>query len=240
MPRSPHTFPDSTQKLREIPSYGIAEAAHYLRIPVSTLQSWILGRPYPTRAGVRRFKPLIEVPPRTGRRSLLSFMNLVEAHVLSAIRRDHDIALPNVRKALDYLQKEFPSKHPLAEKSFETDGIDLFIQEYGQLINISKSGQLAVRQLLEAHLSRIERDPSGVPIKLYPFTRKPQAGEPKVVVIDPELAFGRPVLASTGIPTAMIADRLKAGESVEELAADYHRTPEEIVDAIRCELPAAA
>jgi uncharacterized protein (DUF433 family) len=59
-------------------------------------------------------------------------------------------------------------------------------------------------------------------------------------VIDPEVAFGRPVLASTGIPTAIIADRLKAGESVNELASDYGRSQEEIIDAIRCELPSAA
>lgn len=38
----------------------------------------------------------------------------------------------------------------------------------------------------------------------------------------------------------MIADRLKAGESVEELASDYGRSPQEIIDAIRCELPSAA
>jgi len=33
---------------------------------------------------------------------------------------------------------------------------------------------------------------------------------------------------------------LKAGESVADLAADYRRSPEEIIDAIRCELPDAA
>jgi uncharacterized protein (DUF433 family) len=167
-------------------------------------------------------------------------MNLVEAHVLDAIRRRHEISMPKVRRALDYLQTRLPSKHPLADRSFTTDGMSLFIQQYGQLINISESGQLAIRELIEAHLRRIERDPRGLPIKLFPYTRKRQADEPKVVVIDPEVAFGRPVLAKTGIPTAIIAERYKAGESIEELADDYHRSPSEIQDAIRCELPDAA
>ena len=34
-----------------MPAYGIAEAAHYLRIPTATLRSWVHGRYYPTVAG---------------------------------------------------------------------------------------------------------------------------------------------------------------------------------------------
>jgi uncharacterized protein (DUF433 family) len=56
------------------------------------------------------------------------------------------------------------------------------------------------------------------------------------VVIDPRISFGRPVLAGSGIPTAVIADRYKAGESVDELADDYGRKRLEIEEAIRCEL----
>lgn len=235
MPRT-----DALQELRETPSYGLAETARYLRIPVSTLKSWVVGRSYPTRGGTKQFRPLIKTPAPTKGPQLLSFMNLVEIHVLDAIRREHKISLPKVRTALDFLSAKFPSKHPLADQEFATNGVDLFVEKYGKLINITESGQLAMRELLAEYLRRIERDSHGVPVKLYPFTRTRQGDEPKVVVIDPEIAFGQPVLASTGIPTAVIADRLKAGESVEALAADYRRSPEEIIDAIRCELPSAA
>ncbi|MFZ5875678.1 MAG: DUF433 domain-containing protein [Nitrospirota bacterium] len=235
MPRT-----DALQELRETPSYGLAETARYLRIPVSTLKSWVVGRSYPIRGGTKQFRPLIKAPASAKGSLLLSFMNLVEIHVLDAIRREHKISLPKVRIALDFLRAKFPSKHPLADQEFATNGVDLFVEKYGRLINITESGQLAMRELLAAYLRRIERDSHGVPVKLYPFTRTRRGDEPKVVVIDPEIAFGQPVLASTGIPTAVIADRLKAGESVEELAADYRRSPEEIIDAIRCELPSAA
>ena len=69
-----------------------------------------------------------------------------------------------------------------------------------------------------------------------PFTRKRTLDEPKVIVIDPRLSFGRPVLAGTCIPTAIIAERYKAGESVDDLADDYGRKRLEIEEAIRCEL----
>ena len=58
----------------------------------------------------------------------------------------------------------------------------------------------------------------------------------KAVEIDPRLSFGRPVLVGTGIPTAVIAERYKAGETIAELAEDYHRTSTEIEEALRCEL----
>jgi len=166
----------------------------------------------------------------------MSFLNLVEAHVLSAIRREHQIPLSKVRTALDFVARSFPSEHPLATQRFETDGMDLFIERFGRLINVSRSGQLAMRKLMEAHLRRIEWDHTGLARKLYPFVRTGVIEEPKAVVIDPFVSFGRPVLAGTGIPTAVLADRYKAGESIDSLAEDYGRERLEIEDAIRSEL----
>ena len=169
---------------------------------------------------------------------LLSFLNLVEAHVLDALRRRHEVRLPKVRAALDYLERSgvCPRGHPLADPSLQTDGLDLFIDRYGELINVSKAGQTAMRTMLEAHLRRIDRNPSGAPVRLYPFTRKHDTEEPRVVMMDPRVQYGRPVLVGSGIPTAVIAERYKAGESIQDLAADYRREPEEIEEAIRCEL----
>ena len=67
-------------------------------------------------------------------------------------------------------------------------------------------------------LHRVEHDETGAAVRLYPFTRKRDLHEPKVVVIDPHISYGRPVLAGTGIPTAVLAERYKAGESMDELA----------------------
>jgi len=177
---------------------------------------------------------VIQIPIPT--KSALSFTNLVEAHVLSAIRREYQVRLDRVRTAIDYLQREFPSEHPLADHNFTTDGIDLFVEKYGQLINVSRNGQLEMKQIIGIYLRRIERDRSGLPIRLYPFTRRVSADEPKSVVIDPTISFGRPVIAGTGIPTAIVAERYKAGESMDDLAGDYGRSRMDIEEAIRCEL----
>ena len=219
---------------RLLPAYAIAEAAHYLLIPRPTVRSWVAGRPYPTRAGKKFFKPVVIVPMLHP--PVLSFLNLVEIHVLDAIRREHQIPLDKVRIAIEYLRNQLGSKHPLADHRFETDGLDLFIQEWGRLINVTRSGQMAMREVLQAHLQRIDRDPSGLVVRLYPFTRKRKLDEPKIIAIDPGISFGKPVLHGTGIPTGILAERYKAGESVEELGRDYGRPRLEIEEAIRCEL----
>jgi len=220
-----------------MPAYTIAEAAHYLQIPFPTLRSWVVGRAYPVKAGRKYFQPVIVLPERGSR--LLSFVNVVEAHVLDAIRRKYKVPLQKVRIGVSYLQRHFGSKHPLAEEKMKTNGRDLFVRRFGQLINVSQDGQLAILELVDAHLRRIEWDTSGLAVRLYPFTRKRELEEPKSIVMDPYIAFGRPTLVGTGIPTAVIADRCKAGESIEQLADDYGRAPEEILDAIRCELQLA-
>lgn len=122
----------------------------------------------------------------------------------------------------------------------ETDGLDLFIERYGQLVSISRAGQTVMREMMTAALHRTDRDPQGVPIKLYPFTRSSIDDAPALIVIDPTLAAGRPVLKGTGLATGILAERYKAGESVAELARDYERSKAEIEEAIRCELRTAA
>lgn len=219
---------------RELPAYLIMEAARYLVIPKSTVRSWVVGYPYTTQKGRKTFRPIIV--PASKEPLLLSFINLVEIHILDAIRREHKVSLEKVRKAIDYLKREFPSKHPLADQQFETDGVNLFVEKYGQLIGISQDGQLAMKEVLRAYMRRVERDMAGIPVRLYPFTTTSIQSEPKLIVIDPRIAFGQPVIAGTGIRTATIAERYKAGESIGELADDYDLQPSQIEEAIRCEL----
>src|SRR5437763_1916338 len=169
--------------VRELAAYGIAEAAHYLLVPRATLRSWVAGMSYGSGSERKLFKPVIQ--PAAKSPVALSFINLIEAHVLAAIRRKHRVDMPAVRRAIDFLKTKLGSAHPLADHKFETNGIDLFISHYGDFISVSQGGQLAVRQLLAAHLRRIERDEKGFPLRLYPFTRIDEIDQAKNIVIDP-------------------------------------------------------
>ena len=227
-----------TQDRRLAPAYSAGEAAHYLRMPEATLRSWVAGRYYPVAGRSKRSKPLIHLDDP--RKQYLSFVNLVEAHVLAAIRRHHGVRLPKVRRALDYVEREFHVERPLIVQSFQTDGLDLFVECYGDLINASREGQSAMKEILDLYLKRVDWDSKGLPIKLYPFTRDSQAdgapaADPRVVVMNPTVSFGRPVIVGTGIPVSSIYERYKAGDSVADLARDFNLEISAIEEAIRCE-----
>lgn len=222
-------------KLRCTPAYAFVEAANYLNLPASTLSAWFRGQTYKHNGEIRRFQPLIRLDGKPGEG--LSFLNLVEAHVLAAIRREHRIPLQKVRRSLEYVERELGIERPLTNARFETDGVNLLVRELEKLINVSQEGQLEIEPVIRGFLKRIKRDPAGVPIKLYPFTRKAvSADEREPVEIDPRAAFGRPVLAGSGVPTAVLADRFKAGDSLAGLAQDYDTSMQVIEEAIRCEL----
>ncbi|HEU0300686.1 MAG TPA: DUF433 domain-containing protein [Longimicrobium sp.] len=215
---------------RTLPAYGLAEAARYLHIPPATLRSWLVGRTYPRQDGVGSFEPLIKP---TGKGVLrLSFVNLVEAHVLRALRTQHGIPISHVRQALDYAERELGIQRLLLSAELLTSAGELFLEQYGQLINLSRSGQLAIKKVLEAHLRRVERDDRALPIRLYPFLSTGEEDGRRPVVIDPCVSFGRPMLAGAGVTTAAIAQRIDAGESVADLALDYGITPGQVEEAV--------
>lgn len=225
---------------RETPAYTITEAARYLQIPRRTVHNWLYGNSYPTAKGEKKAPPLIDAAAPD--KHLLSFVNMLELHVLDAIRLAHGIDMRLVRRALDYLRRELGVAHPLVDEQMETDGKRIFVRRLDQLIDAASWGQVSMADLLEIRLARIERDPSGIAVKLYPFTRrKPDAveeasREPRVIAIDPSVAFGRPVIAGSRVPTFEVAERYKAGDSIDQLVAEYRRSNEEIEEAIRCEL----
>jgi len=71
-------------------------------------------------------------------------------------------------------------------------------------------------------------------------TREDFRNSPRLVTIDPVIAFGRPVLERRGIKTSVIAERFLVGETIVEIAADYDLEAFEVEEAIRYEALASA
>jgi uncharacterized protein (DUF433 family) len=214
---------------RNEPAYTVAEASRYLKVASTTLRSWVVGRPYPKAEGVGQFEPLIQ-PPRT-QPVLLSFSNLIEIHVLRALRTDHAVSIQAVREALGFAEESLRVERLLLSRQLYAEGGELFLQRYGELIHLRPSGQLVLQHLFEEHLKRVEWDENQFPIRLYPFmTDSVSAG--RLIAIDANVAFGRPVVARAGVSTAAIVDRIDAGEQVTALAEDYDMSPHEITQAV--------
>ena len=120
----------------------------------------------------------------------------------------------------------------LLSPDLRTHAGQVFLDRYVELINLSASGQLAMRKMFEEHLQRVEWDAWKFPIRLYPYVDAPASSALRPIAIDPQVAFGRPVVQRAGVSTAAIANRLDAGETVEALAEDYDLSRDEIEQAV--------
>jgi len=218
---------------RDRPSYTMAEAARYLSIPAPTIRAWFMGLDYPKQY----FKPVIKKAVQDDKR--LSFSNLVEAHVLRALRTKHGISMAEVRKAIDDVQAKLGIDRLLISPKLKAGAGRMFLDLYAELIELPMSGQIVIRGAFAHHLEAVVHDPQGVPVKLYPWMPDPLGKPRTTIMIDPEMSFGAPVTTSRGISTAVLTDLVDAGLSFEELGAEYGLSSEEVGDAIRFERAAA-
>ncbi len=104
-------------------------------------------------------------------------------------------------------------------------------------MNVSGRGRnLVFVQVLRDFLKRVEQRPVEGIVRLYPFiTKDRNPDSPRTVAVDPTVAFGKPVIAGTGIPTGAVYQLFNAGDEIREIAEEYDRDPSEIEAAIRYE-----
>jgi len=216
------TYKRIKDDLRYKPLYSLVEVGRYARVQPSTLRSW-------TRlddGGLLVAAAHNTVAP-------LSFINLIEAHVLLALRRMHTVPMKKIRTAVEWLKDQYHTEHPLAEIDLETDGCDVFIREFGLPVSASRKGQIGINEILSRYLQRIERDPNRIPVRFFPLTYD---ASPKTIVMDPAVAYGRPVIKGTRIATLMVFERYSGGESLTEIADDYSLDLPFVEEALRCEI----
>jgi uncharacterized protein (DUF433 family) len=202
----------------EAPNYSFVEASHYLRMKPQDIYRWI-----------------DEEVIRASRKGL-SFQNILELHILKGLRKETGLPMQRIRRALqEYAQTE-STPHPLLDRRLETDGVHLFLHEGGDYLNLNRSRQMGLPQVLSTYLKRIDRLENGE-IVYFPFISSEDANDPRTIQMSPSVAFGRPVLASTGIVAEVIVGRFKARDTISDLAEEYGVSNAMIEDCVRWELP---
>jgi len=215
---------------KHVPAYTVSRGARILRMSPSTLRTWVHGY---HASGTRR--PRLITPAQTSAPCRLSFSNLVEAFVLTALRKEHFIELAKIRRTLKHLEDNLRVAQPLATKKFATDGVELFVETVAGLLHVGNDGRAELRTNLEALVGRIEYV-DGSAARLFPIVRRsavPSDQVPRIIVIDPERAFGAPSVDGTGIAVEILRQRFEAGDSVETLVAEFNIDPMRVQEALR-------
>jgi uncharacterized protein (DUF433 family) len=234
----------TNEDIRELPSYSITEAAYYLSIPPSTLKTWFRGYRGPTG---KRHLPMIK--PADGRRLLLSFYNLVEAHILEAARRRR-VNTKRLRIAVEWANENLPGPHPLLTHAFKTAGKRVFLEKLqGHTVEASRYGQivsLKMAPMLKKFLKSIVRGPDDLPIEIHPIRpakrmvkAKPDEDQKRAYVlegplaINPKICSGRPVVKGTDVLASILRTRAHASESLSDLARDYDMDKSEVYKVVK-------
>lgn len=221
---------------RDAPRYTFTDGARATGIPASTIRAWVVGQSYRRKNDRGFFHPVIGRPQQDDAR--LSFTNLIEAHVLRALRTVHEVKLDYIRRAVAIAEKECGISRLLISPALRASAGKLFLDRYTDFLELSPARQLAMRVVLDQYLDRVDFDESKLPAFLYPFSRTPHGSGVRIIALSPFVAFGRPVLARTGISTKAVVERIDAGEPASDVVGDYRLEETELEEAILYEAAA--
>ena len=225
---------DHSEDVRfSVPLYTQAEAAGYLDMAPSTFRNWARDyrNTFPDRPQVVG-SPLITYlgSPHSPHPSI-PFIGLAEGMFLSALRRAA-VPLQKIRPALELVRERIGVEHALASRRLYVAGADLLYEigddlggddrrETRKLI-VLKDGQYVFREVIDRFLTRIEYDePGDGPGDGYARRIDLPGYEVAELSVLPGVNFGRPFFTATGTPLYVVADDLRAGESMEDVADDY-------------------
>jgi uncharacterized protein (DUF433 family) len=232
-----------------VPLYQKAEAARIIRVPRGTLRDWAgpvsddaspgsggrvavtpPGHGVPGSSGLTlvlsaRPEPLITTArPSSPQGPTIPFIGLAEAYVLASFR-NAGVPMQRIRPALQRLEHEMGLEQALASERLKTDGAEV-LWDYGQDTDdqaekdavgelvVVRNGQLVFKAVVAKYLRRVAYEDG--------WARVINVGAGKVdVTVDPWVNGGRPTLPRRGIAVDDVMSRVRGGETLREVAADY-------------------
>lgn len=222
------------------PLYTVGEAAAYLRVPRSTLETWAHGYTR-TRQGRRATKarPIVTSVRAASRQPEIPFIGLAEGMVLAAFRTA-GVPMQRIRPAVEVLQAELGLDHALASKRLYTDGAEILYdyavkEDESKLVGliVVRTRQRVFAPVIQDYLKRITYAQDGWAQRL----RLPVS---KNVIVDPERAFGQPIFEKGAVRVEDVLDRFEAGDSLGDVAYDFGVPVEDVEEVVRVALKTAA
>lgn len=216
-----------------VPMYFTAETARLVNISRYRVRRWLEGYEYSCIAGRRRQQPVV----RKGWQDkdyphYASFLDLVD---LLFVKRflDYGISLQKLRKALDEAKEILGTNH-FARQSFFTDGknICLKVKNKGNaILELLSDGQWVISDIIKQLAHQIDFDESSELARRW----RPVEGN-GLVVLDPMISFGRPIIVDKGITTENISDLFFAEREKMGPVCDWMElTSKEVEAAVKFE-----
>lgn len=215
-------------ELLETPLYSYSEAEYLAGVTRGTARRWLAGYQYksPTAGYVSR--PPVTVKSERDE-SGISFIDLVEIVAIGGLKA-FGFTLREIRSIVANTQEVLQVRRPLTTVAFKVGGRDAFVAEDGQLLSVLRGKrQRAWDEVLQPFLATLDYSD-------YFARRWWPLGKNKLIYLDPEYAFGLPVIAGSGVRTEIVFERWDADASREEIAEDFNLSVEDVDNALRFEV----
>jgi DNA-binding transcriptional MerR regulator/uncharacterized protein (DUF433 family) len=212
--------------------YSIPEASRLSGVNARSISRWIGGYRTSSHGGSFVGTAVLEADYEViNHHRSLSFLDLLEIRFVDAFRK-HGVSWKTIRSAMGKACELLQERHPFSSKKFLTDGKDiLYLVEQEnrdpQLLNLLND-QYELQKLLEHCLHEgLEFTPDDIASRWWP------RGQLHDVVIDPARSFGKPIVASAGVPTGILyASFLAESCSVDRVAHWFALSPAQVVEAV--------
>jgi len=212
----------------DAPSYSLAEASRLVNIRSWTVRRYLKGYEY-DYINSKMIQPPVVKSGKSDKPIYASFLDLIDLIFVREFMR-RGFGLPTLRKALDEARERLGTPH-FARSVFFTSGskeIILRLPQNGSMIALLTGGQSAMPQIIEMLSDKLEfEDVTG-----YGFVKRwyPR-GVQGLIVIDPEISFGRPTLKGRAVPTHNIYDLYLGEKKKIAPVSNWFRIPAPEIDA---------
>jgi uncharacterized protein (DUF433 family) len=223
-----------TVRYLDRPTYGYGDVDALLELTPGTARRWIDGY---ERAG-KSYPPVVR-EASIGDESV-TWGEYVETALL-ADYRDAGVPMLKLRPIVDRLRDLFGVKYPLAHVRPYVDESRQLVYDVQQEFELEESVRLVVaadrgQLLLSDTVRRFMKhadfaDVPGYDEKIVAGFHP--LGPERAVRIDPTHRFGQPVVRA--VPTDVLAEQYRAGDSVEMIASLYELDTDQVIDALAYE-----
>jgi uncharacterized protein (DUF433 family) len=202
-----------------LPTYKVRDAARYAGTSPQSVANWHY-RGDPVLTGRIRKRPL-------------NYLQLVEVAFV-AFFRNNGVNMHRIRKTINYLKQNFGNENPLVEYEFKTEGMHILMEynefdpdpNFEKLVVTDRFGQLAWSNMLEGKFAEFDYEYE-LALRWHP------AGRDSLVIIDPRIAFGAPMVC--GLPTWVLKGRWNAHETPNEIRDEFGLSEQAVRDGLAFE-----
>lgn len=215
--------------------YTLKEAEYLTGAQSREVSRWLFGYKFKDGASPPLWRTQLAGLEEEGK--FIGFRDLLELRVVKAFVQ-HNVPLRVIRAALQNAKEMFSREYPFTAHRFLTDGRSIFreaVHAQGdvELIDLVKRQKVFEHVIRPELYAGIEFGTDGLAARWYPLKNSEK------VVLDPEIAFGKPILTDFGIRTDIITAAFAAEKDKKAVAAQFDIPVVAVNAALRYERLAA-